>query len=89
MGWHRDFLQYYIKKEDAPIEFINRGIEILEQYRKILRSAGKGFWDFRPGSPFWMYAEDLNQRSRAIDVCRNTQHHQGCLSRFWDFLCKF
>ncbi len=36
MGWHKDFLQYYIKKEDAPIEFINRGIEILEQYRDML-----------------------------------------------------
>ncbi len=38
MGWHKDFLQYYIKKEDAPIEFINRGIEILEEYREILQS---------------------------------------------------
>ena len=65
MEWHKDFLQYYIKKEDAPIEFINRGIDMLERYRETSLEADEDeFWDFAPGSPFREYAERLYHRMR-------------------------
>ncbi len=71
MGWHKDFLQYYIEKEDVPIEFINRGIGMLERYREILLEADEDeFWDFAPGSSFREYEEYLYRRMRNRQRCR-------------------
>ena len=43
MEWHEEFLKGYYKKEDAPVEFIDRGMDILQQYQSmLLRSTGNG-----------------------------------------------
>ena len=36
MDWYGEFLKDYYKKENAPVEFIDRGMDILKQYQSML-----------------------------------------------------
>lgn len=65
LEWCEEFLEGYYKKEDAPVEFIDRGIKILQQYqRMLLRGTRNGFIAKRLGRPLTSAEERFVQLIR-------------------------